>query len=205
MSVRLAMVCVLAVGLFVATGCQRTPARLYPPDINASAAGTQAMETYDADKNGTLSGAELDKCPALKSAMARIDTTGEGSITAAKITARIQAWQKSKLARIPVTCSVLHNGKPLADADVKLVPEKFLGPNMQTASGHTDKNGVVMPSVPTTGREDPPGAAPGFYRVEITKAGESIPAKYNTETTLGVEVASGVAELREGLRCDLKY
>ena len=187
--------CVLAISLMVAIGCQRKPPRLYPPPIDASAAGAQAIEMYDTNKDGKISGAELDKCPALKAAMARIDRTGEGAITAAMITARIRAWQDSKLGRMPFMCTVLHNGKPLVGAEVKLVPEKFLGDKMQTASGKTNQNGMAMLSVPTTGRDDPPGVAPGLYRVEITK-GSEIPAKYNTETTLGQEVAQDANGLR---------
>jgi hypothetical protein len=34
------------------------------------------------------------------------------------------------------------------------------------------------------------------YRVEITKAGETIPAKYNTASTLGAEVFLDVKEAR---------
>jgi hypothetical protein len=137
--------------------------------------------------------------------MAQIDTTGEKAITAAMITARVKAWQNSKLGRMSLSCTVLHNGRPLADAEVKFVPEKFLGENMKEASGKTDQNGVAMISIPTTDRKDPPGVAPGLYRVEVTKATEKIPAKYNTETTLGQEVALDAAGIREGLKFDLKY
>ena len=34
------------------------------------------------------------------------------------------------------------------------------------------------------------GVPPGFYLVRITKAGVNIPAKYNTQTTLGAEVSN---------------
>ena len=205
MFVRTMTGCALAVILAVAVGCQRGPSRLYPPPIDASAAGAKAIEMYDTDKDGKISGAELDKCPALRAALAQIDATGEGSITAAKITARIKAWQDSKLGRMSLSCTVLHNGKPLANAGVKFVPEKFLGENVKTASGKTDANGVAMISVPTTGRDDPPGVAPGLYRVEITKAGDNVPAKYNSDTTLGQEVALDAQGLREGVKFDLKY
>ena len=44
----------------------------------------------------------------------------------------------------------------------------------------------------------------GMYRVAVTKNGldgkESVPAKYNTETTLGLEVAPDVPA-RNGGRC----
>ena len=39
------------------------------------------------------------------------------------------------------TVSVTHNGRPLADATVRLVPESFLGSEFQTASGKTDRTG----------------------------------------------------------------
>ena len=46
-----------------------------------------------------------------------------------------------------------------------------------------------MISQPSRGGDDPgTGMCPGFYRVEITK-GNEIPAKYNTATILGEEVA----------------
>jgi hypothetical protein len=197
--------CALALGLVVASGCSRGPARIVPPPIDASAAGAKAIEMYDANKDGKLSGAELDKCPALKAAMAQIDKVGDGTITAAKITARIQMWQGSKLARMPFPCKVLHNARPQAGADVKFVPEKFLGDNVKTAEGKTDANGMVSMSVPAGEQSGPPGVAPGFYRVEITKAGENIPAKYNTNTILGQEVASDAKGVRDGITYDLRY
>ncbi len=205
MSFRAMTGCMLAMGLILSSGCTKGPSRLHPPSIDASGAGSQAMEMYDADRDGKISGPELDKCPALKAAIAQIDSSGEKAITAAKITARIKQWQDSKLGRMSMSCTVLRNGKPLANAEVNFVPEKFLGENVKTASGKTDKNGVAMISVPTKDRSDPPGVAPGLYRVEVTKAGDKIPAKYNTETTLGQEVALDAEGIQKGIRFDLKY
>jgi hypothetical protein len=205
MFVRMTIGVVLAAGVFVGAGCSRGLPRVYPPSINASSAGAKAMEMYDTDKNGTISGAELDKCPGLKAALAQFDPTGEGTITAAKITARIEHWQKKKIARMQFDCIVLRNGKPLADAEVKFVPEKFLGDDIKTASGKTNGNGRVLLSIPTTGPTDPPGVAFGLYRVEITKAGDNIPAQYNTETTLGQEVALDVPAVQKGIQFNLQY
>jgi hypothetical protein len=95
--------------------------------------------------------------------------------------------------------------QPVGRADVKFVPEKFLGEAIQTAMGKTDQNGVAMISVSATGPSDVPGVAPGLYRVEITKAGANIPAKYNTASTLSQEVALDARGIREGIRFDLKY
>ncbi len=206
MSARSQMTLLVVLSVVVAFGCSGKPGRIHPPAINASSAGAEAITMYDTDKDGKISGAELDKCPALKAAMAQIDPSGEKAITADMITARIKAWQASKLGRTAVSCTVLHNGRPLPDAEVKFVPEKFLGENLPEASGKTDQSGVAMISIPTGGdRKVPPGVAPGLYRVEITKASEKIPAKYNTETTLGQEVALDAAGIREGIKFDLKY
>jgi hypothetical protein len=176
--------------------------RLYAPKIDAVAAGAEAIKQFDANNDGKLNGAELDRCPGLKTAIDQIDPSGNGEITAEMIAARIKAWQDSKVGRMSLGCVVLRNGKPLAGAEVKFVPEKFLGPNLKTAAGETDKNGVAMIALPD---DPPPGLAPGFYRVEITKAGETIPAKYNTDTILGREVAIDAKGIQQGIKFNLKY
>ena len=71
---------------------------MLPPSIDAVAAGTEAMKMYDTNHDGKISGAELDKCPAIKAAIAQIDLSGKGEVTAEMITARIKKWQDS-LAR----------------------------------------------------------------------------------------------------------
>ncbi len=204
MSYRMTTGWVLAfVALFVVcAGCPNRPSRIHPPKISASAAGAKAIEMFDADKDGKLSGEELDKCPGVKSALAQIDSTGSGAVTADMITARIQAWQDSKLGRMSFSCRVTHNGRPLQGAEVKFVPETFLGENIQVATGKTNKNGTAMISVPGL---TPPGIAPGLYRVEITKPGSNIPAKYNTETTLGQEIALDTQGIQEGVVFQLSF
>jgi hypothetical protein len=194
-------------GLAVSVGCPHTPDRIYPSPINASASGAKAIELYDTNKDGKLTGAELDKCPGLKAAITKVDPGKEG-VTAEAITNRIKAWQNSRLGRMSLACTVTRNGKPFGGAVVKFIPEKFLGLDdpKWIATGNSDQNGMVMISVPTSGqREDPPGVPPGFYRVEVTKAGLNVPAQYNTETTLGQEVANDAVGIMEGIRFDLKF
>ncbi|MEN6450865.1 MAG: hypothetical protein ABFC96_10265 [Thermoguttaceae bacterium] len=202
-----------AVSLLVVSGGQPSaegsqprltgPRRILPPPIDAVAAGKKAIELYDENKDGKLSGAELDKCPGLKAALARVDPSGAGEVTAAMITKRIQAWQASHLGRMAFACWVTRNGQPLKDAVVTFVPEKFLGDQMQTATGMTSEPGRAMISVPVSGSE-PQGLPPGFYRVEITKPGDSIPAKYNSETIFGQEVAIDVGMMQPPT-FDLEY
>jgi hypothetical protein len=100
------------------------------------------------------------------------------------------------------------NGNPLAGATVKFVPEKFLSDYLtETPTGTTSENGMAMISLPTTPGPDgdPPGMGPGMYRVEITKAGDNIPAQYNTNTTLGQEVSLDNPDMQMGIRFNLKY
>ena len=205
MSVRNCAFCLSALCICVLIGCSRGPSRVHPPSINASSAGAEAVEIYDADKDGKIGGAELEKSPPLKYASSRIDLDGDGAITAYEITARIKVWQDSKIGRMPLSCTVMRNGRPLADAEVRFVPEEFLGKNIKTVTGVSNSNGSAMLKVETTDDSDPPGVPPGLYRIEITKTGENIPAKYNTETMLGQEVALDATGILGGVKCFLNY
>jgi hypothetical protein len=180
-----------------------------PQDKFSSAAGTDAIATYDTNKDGKLSGEELDKCPAVKAAIAQIDPSGKGEITADMIDTRVKQWIDTKLARMTVSCTVTRNGAPLAGATVKFVPEKFLGDKVKEATGKTDKHGIAMMSIPTVGPRDPPGVGPGLYRIVITKDGVKIPDKYSTEanTILGQEVANDAKGIRDmkGIKFELKF
>ncbi len=163
---------------------------------------------YDANKDGKLSGEELDKCPGLKAATARLDPEGHG-ITAEMIARRINIWLSRRIGRMSTFCIVTRNGKALESAEVKLVPEKFLGLGDDpkwVATGKSGTTGMAGVSVPTSGdRFDPPGVAPGFYRIEITKPGLAIPAKYNTATILGVEIARDTPSAEGPIHLDLVF
>jgi hypothetical protein len=194
-----------AIAILAAAACSKTPPRVHPPGINASA-GDDAIEQYDADGNGKIDGEELNKAAGIKGAMQKIDTNGDGAVTADEIYARIEAWEESKVGRTSQSVQVTRNGQPLVGATVKMVPEGFLGDDIQPASGETDQRGVARPKLPA--EADPEGLGGmqvGLYRVEITKPGENIPARYNTETELGVEVAQDMAEAESGIQFDLTY
>ena len=194
---------ILVVAALAMTGCSRSPSRIHPPSIDANAAGRQAVSQYDLDGDGRISGDELERAPALKAALARLDTDGDGAVTADDVTARVRAWQESRVGRMSAAMTILANGRPLEGAIVTLDPEEFLGPNIQPATGLTEPDGMVMPSIEVRGNE-PPGVAPGFYLVRVTKMGMNIPARYNTETTLGIELAQDAIELEEGITFHLQ-
>jgi hypothetical protein len=194
------------------TGCwTKTPDRVRPPSINASSAGAEAIKMYDTNKDGKISGAELDACPAIKFAIAQIDRSGKGEVTADMVTNRILDWQKTRIGKMTVACVLTHNGSPLSGVTVTLVPEKFLGSEVKSATGKSDRNGTVMLSIPpdntAPGVRQTPGVAPGLYRVVVTDDAKTIPPKYSTEsgTILGMEVARDAKGAREGVKFDLQY
>ena len=139
---------------------------------------------YDTDQNGSLDAAELEKVPGLNAAF-----SGSSKVAADDIAARISEWKNSGYGRLSFILTVKHNGKPLPDATVTLVPETFLGNEIQPAMGKTDTSGTSVPTVAASGPGSVPGAAQGFYRVQVAKVGENIPAKYNSATILGLEVS----------------
>ena len=193
----------LTAALGLTFGCNSgTPARLSRQ--TRPACRRAAIELYDANKDGFLDANELDKVPGLKAALRQVDTNKDGKISAGEISARIEAWAASKIARMALTCTIMHNKKPLSGAKVTFVPEKFLGGEIKTFEGTTDEHGGAPMFVAGTSVR---GITPGFYRVEITKTGEPIPAKYNTETQLGQEVAKDASGIVSGamLKIDLKY
>jgi len=171
--------------LIVVAGCNGRPGRLSPPQVNAATAAAQAMAMYDTNQDGKISGEEFDACSSLK-AIAK-----DGAVTADLIAAKITEWQKGNIGRVAVSVKILHNGKPLPGASVKLTPEKFLGTDIQSATAITYANGEAGITVPVAPGV-PQGMSLGFYRIAVTKDGESIPAKYNTETTLGLAVLGDV-------------
>jgi hypothetical protein len=97
------------------------------------------------------------------------------------------------------------DGRPLVGAEVTLVPEEFLGTDHKSAKATTDPGGDFR--LKTAGINSI-GAQPGVYRIQVSKkdaAGkEMIPARYNTETTLGVELGNGSPVTGQGLDLQLR-
>lgn len=177
----------LGVTLFLAVGCNRAPSRVNPPGIDADAAGKAAMDQYDANKDGKVAGEELQKAPSLNAAIGNLDKDGDKAVSAEEVTERIKAWQETRLGQTSLMVAVNYRGQPLDGAKVVLEPEPFLGAEIKPVSGTTDSYGRTMLNI-----------ALGLYKVKVTKDGMDIPAKYNTETTLGVEVARDAKDAETG-------
>jgi EF hand len=173
-------------GVLLAAGCSD---RVPVPNVKPEQAAQQALAEFDADHDGRLDTAELERCPALRFSAALIDKDKDGTLSASEIADRIASYKEKKIGLILVTCRVTLDGMPVAEARIRFTPEKFMGPKLSPAEGVTDTTGLAV--IKTEG-QDLPGTQCGFYRVEISKMDwglEVIPNRYNRETILGVEVS----------------
>jgi hypothetical protein len=164
--------CVLISSLLIFGGCgSLSKPRVAPPKVDPRAAAAEAIRLYDANGDGSLDEAELGACPAMKQARERFDKDGNGRISQEEITQQLQNIYSSAVGLLEVHCTVLRNGRPLAGATVRFIPEPFLGDDLQTAIGTTDADGVAVPSIPAEHLPDRLRKAPlmqvGLYRVEI--------------------------------------
>jgi hypothetical protein len=153
------------------------------------------MEIYDADKNGSLSKAELEKCPGMLAAVAVYDSDGSGSISRDEIVARITALRKLGVGLARLVCDVSLNGKGLKDAVVDFEPETYLGDEVMPAQGITNERGIAQIAISSdklpASQRHLKAIHYGTYKVRITHPSIKLPAKYNTETTLGYESRPG--------------
>ena len=185
--------------LFASTSCSQLPERIEMTELNPSAAAERAIQQYDTNGDGALSEDEYSKSPVLARARQQFDSDGDGSITQADIEARLQSWLDNEIALQVLPVQVMWRDRALSDATVRFVPEEFLGDAFRPAEGVTDSYGIANIVHAPEDRPDPEypqGVRVGLYRVEVTKQEDGkqiIPTKYNEETTLGQEVASGAA------------
>jgi hypothetical protein len=175
--------------------------RVAAPTISPREAAEQALATYDTNHDGFLDEKELERCPALKSVLEKLDVNGDKRLSAEEIEKRLEYFKEANIGVLTVSCKVLLDEKPLEGATVQFIPESFMGPAVMPASGISTTNGAVPLQIEGQGL---PGVHCGFYKVIITKDNgkgqESLPARYNTKTTLGAEVSP---DMRESLRFQL--
>lgn len=193
-----------------AVGCKRGPEAIPALYVDARGASQRALELYDVNRNGQLDVEELQAAPGLEYAAKRADTDGDNSLSQAELTAMVDAWNEKSIGLLTLRCNVKLNKKPLAEATVRLEPETFLVGEIETAIGLTDEFGDAFLTVPKGKRpiaDAPPGVQLGLYRVVISKVNarqETVPAKYNSATTLGQEVSFDDPGVQNGITFDLK-
>ena len=176
-------------------GCSRGPSRVKPPDINPESAASEAIRLYDTNSDGALDETELAKCPAILMDAKTYDVDSNGKITQEEIAARIAGLRKNRVGLTGLSCHVKLNGLPLKNATVDFDPEPYLGTDIKSAHGITDDTGVaemaIRPEELAQDQQDLKAIHYGTYKVRVTHSKVKIPARYNTETTLGYETRIG--------------
>jgi len=177
------------------TGCSSGPERVKPPRINPTAAARQAIELYDTDHDGKLSQEELARCPGVLISIGRYDANRDKMIDGEEFRTHLENLLKNGTGATQLACNVSYKGQPLAGATVVLEPEPYLGTEIQAAEGVTTNAGIADVGMPP---EKSPAALRsmkliqyGTFKVRITHPTINLPAKYNTETTLGYETIPG--------------
>jgi hypothetical protein len=166
-----------------------------PPEIDPKNAAADAIDLYDTNKDGSLSAAELAKCPGILLEIKAYDADGNGKTTPDEIAARITDLRKHGVGLTRLNCSVTVNGRGLDNATIRFEPEPYLGTEIQAADGITNERGVAQMAIPAdklpSDQQDLKAVHYGTYKVRITHPTVKLPAKYNTDTTLGYESRPG--------------
>ena len=187
-------------------GCNSRPSTLDAVSIDAASAADGAIAQADANGDQSLDDAELAKIPGMLKQKEKYDVDGNGVVSKQEIADRINLWASQGLGVKTLAVEVTLDGRPLPEATVTFVPEPFLGEGPKPATGVTDVNGATKVSV---ANEHLPeqlqqarlrGLYGGIYRIEVTHPQRTIPAKYNTATTLGEEIARDAAPDRVKLQ-----
>jgi len=175
--------------IVVIAGCSRSPARFYPPKYDAKELGDQAVAKLDANGDHLLDAKELAASPALLDDLKKLDKNGDQKLSTEEIGSKVDEWTAGKVGAVSLVCSVIRGGGPAANVQVKFVPESYMGDVIKAGTGVTDERG----STPITaeGQKRTGMMQCGYYRVELSSiqnGKETIPAKFNSQTTLGIEV-----------------
>ena len=177
------------VALLTLAGCTQSGTQLNVAPVSKSDAEaiTQAiLAEFDKNKNGSIEPNEAQACPALAGAFADIDTNRDRRLSADELRKRVEAYAASATGSVEVGCVVRVDVQPLAGATVTFVPEACMGPTLKTAVGTTDPDGHCA-EYKIDGKLFR-GIAPGLYKIQVTKDGAALPARFNTQTILGKEV-----------------
>lgn len=174
-------------------GCHGGPVSIEAPRIDSASVAKAAIGKWDSDRDGHLSEKEAADCPGLAHAFKQYDKDGDGLVSSLELSSRVQSLFSADVGMFSLGCTVMLDNRPLQQAEVKLVPEACFGDSLKPASGVTRESGWAMLSIAAedlpVGLQGVRGVNAGLYRVEITHPTISLPAHYNSQTTLGREVS----------------
>ncbi len=179
--------------VLLAAGCNSGPGAIRPPDVDADAAADQAVELQDRNGDGQLAKEEWSASPALVAVAPSYDLNGDDMLSVEELTGGIAGWEQSGVGARAVPFTILWNGRPLPGATVRLVPAPFFDGTLKGASGQSGPRGTGQLNMAAEDRPrnapDIPLMQPGLYQVEIMHPSVKIPEKYNSQTTLGIEIS----------------
>ncbi len=189
----------VALGHAVAFGCfgcsESRPEWMEPPPIDPPKVLRAIMTQADRDENGSLEADELSIIPALQTSLTALDTDTDGSLSRDEIRAWLERVKSDAYAQQQAPFTIRYQGKPLANAFVKIVPEECMGGTIEPAEGTTNDQGMVFLNIQT---RRVPGARCGLYRLEVsgrTSKGKPIPSKYSQNSPIGVALGGGLPQV----------
>jgi len=148
-------------------GCSKS--NLQPvsvPNYDPDSISAALLQQYDQNRDGNIDRSEAEKCPALKSAFAAIDTDQDQKLNKAELVTRITAYRDSG-SLVSATVQVYVKGQPAADHLVVITPESAFSSSFKPAEGKTDANGFTPLRV--TGYEAL-GVPAGLYSITVTNS-----------------------------------
>lgn len=191
----------------LALGCGGGPAAVPGPAVDPAAAAAQALERFDADRDGRLAGPELAASPPLAALRDEADQDRDQALTAAEIDDFLSRLFVGGSHLLSVECLVTWRGRPLGGATVRLQPAELLGAALPPAEGVTDDRGIARPAVAAehlpADLRGVEAMMPGLYAVSITHPQIELPAAYRENSPLGCCV-NPRARAGTALRFDLK-
>jgi hypothetical protein len=177
----------LAVGGLVLTGCEGSAPSLGSVSTSPDALVDRALSLYDTNKDGAIDETEVKASPALSSVLSRWDTNRDKRLSEDEMLPRMTILGQQGHVVMPAQVKVTRRGRTLSGVTVRYVPDPLLGDGFTAGVGTTDASGVATMDLVEGGQPGYAGVHAGLYRVEVT--GSGVPAQYNTNTTLGQEVA----------------
>ncbi len=159
--------------LLVSVGCGPSkPDPVLIPPFDPGAIASKAMELYDKNGDKKLDADELKAAPSIAYSAKSIDTDGDGAVSEAEISTRVQAWIERKVG---LTCPNLkfedksHKlPKDCKDKNVVLTPDPVMCGIITKATTPIPigDNGQCNPTTPDN-QENLSGMPYGFYNIEI--------------------------------------
>lgn len=162
------------------------------------------MANFDQDADGSLS--KQEACAGITNTWDRYDQDGDEAVTKEELAARFQQWSEDDTGMMNLLAEVKYKGQHIEGALVELTPYAFLGENFKGCSGKTDRYGFASIRIPKDqlpkSQQGVFGVQVGLYQVSITHPNKKIPAKYNDESELSVDLSP--LEANTGLNFNLR-